>query len=556
MFAARLSRRAHAAESLALRDALTGLPNRSLLDDRLEQALQRSRRTAEAFALMVVDLDGFKEVNDIRGHEAGDQVLQSVARRLESVVRASDTVARIGGDEFVVLSLGTGAEEEAAALVGRLRHALRRPYRVDGGVVEMDASIGWAIFPSDGATPEELLGRADTQMFATKRDSGDDSGIARRGSLDAGIVREFETALEQNEVVVHYQPVIDLGSGAVVGVESLVRRRHPERGLLAPAEFVSHVERTPLIRALTLHVVAESLARCTPLEPARGRLRVSVNVPYRSIDDEALAEGIIGLLASTGFRPGLLTLEVVPSGPGAGAELDRQVLERLTRKGVRLSIDDFGRASSLAAMRVLPLSEAKIDAGFVRGLGRGGADEAIVRNLIGLAHDLGLETVAEGVETRAAWDAVATMGCDRAQGYYLQPPLPAEELASVARASWPAVALAGRLEHDRARRRRRSRPRPRRAAAAAARRAPPRRRRRRLRAPTSPGSGPRARRRAAPRPRRRCRPPPPAQAARSRTRDHTGSTAARSRNDGRKIAQSAIAAPATPFGDGCSIAPR
>ena len=172
VFALRLAARARAAESLALRDTLTGLPNRALLDDRIEQALQRARRTADAFALMVVDLDGFKEVNDIRGHDAGDQVLQSIARRLESVVRGSDTVARVGGDEFVVLSIGTRSEEEAAALVGRLRHALRRPYRVEGGIVEIDASIGWALFPADGATPEELLCRADVQMFATKRDSG------------------------------------------------------------------------------------------------------------------------------------------------------------------------------------------------------------------------------------------------------------------------------------------------------------------------------------------------------------------------------------------------
>jgi len=258
--ALRLANRARAAESLALRDALTGLPNRTLLDDRIDQALQRARRTADAFALMAVDLDGFKEVNDIRGHDAGDQVLESIARRLESVVRASDTVARVGGDEFVVLSLGTRTEDEAAALVGRLRHALRRPYRVDGGIVEIDASIGWALFPADGATPEELLGRADVQMFATKRDASDSSAGARRGSLDAGIVREFETALSQNEVEVHYQPILELGSGAVRGVEALVRRRHPQRGLLAPAEFVPHVERTPLIRALTLHVIADALA--------------------------------------------------------------------------------------------------------------------------------------------------------------------------------------------------------------------------------------------------------------------------------------------------------
>ena len=443
VFALRLVTRAGAAESLALRDTLTGLPNRALLDDRIGQALQRAHRTADAFALMVIDLDGFKEVNDIRGHVAGDQVLQTIARRLESVVRASDTVARVGGDEFVVLSLGTRTEEEAAVLVGRLRHALRRAYRVGGGVVEIDASIGWALFPADGATPEELLERADVQMFATKRDSSHSSAASRRGSLDAGIVREFEMALSRNEVVVHYQPILDLKTGVVRSVEALVRRQHPQRGLLAPAEFVPHVERTPLIRAMTLHVIAEALRDAHRWSRQPGEVGVSVNVPYRTIDDAELADGILGLLATTGVDPGVLTLEIVPSGPGAGAELDRLVLDRLTRNGIRLSLDDFGRASSLAALRILPLAEAKIDAGFVRGLGRGGADEAIVRNLVGLAHELGLETVAEGVETRAAWDALASMGCNYAQGFYVQPALPAERLTEWLEHSWPAVALAG-----------------------------------------------------------------------------------------------------------------
>lgn len=442
VFALRLVARAGAAESLALRDTLTGLPNRALLDDRIDQALQRARRTADAFALMVVDLDGFKEVNDIRGHDAGDRVLQGIARRLESVVRTSDTVARVGGDEFVVLSIGTRTEDEAAILVGRLRQALRRPYRVGDGVIEIDASIGWALFPADGATPEELLGRADVQMFATKRDSSDGSAVSRRGSLDAGIVREFESALRRNEIVVHYQPILDLQTGTVRNIEALVRRLHPQRGLLAPAEFVPHVERTPLIRALTLYVVADALGNADRWERLVGEVGISVNVPYRTIDDAELADGILGLLETTGVRPDLLTLEVVPSGPGAGAELDQLVLERLTRKGIRLSLDDFGRASSLAAMRVLPLAELKIDADFVHGLGCGGADDAIVRNLIHLARDLDLDTVAEGVETRAAWDALVAMGCDRAQGFYVQPALPAVRLAEWLAHSWPAVALA------------------------------------------------------------------------------------------------------------------
>jgi len=437
----RLANRARMAESAALRDALTGLPNRTLLDDRIDQALRRARRTADSFALMAVDLDGFKEVNDIRGHDAGDQVLQSIARRLESVVRTSDTVARIGGDEFVILSLGTRSEDEASALVGRLRHALRRPFTVDGGIVEIDASIGWAIFPADGATPAELLGRADVQMFATKRDTSESSASVRRGSLDAGVVREFEAALAHDELVVHYQPVLDLSSGAVCRVEALVRRQHPARGLIAPAEFVPHVERTPLIRALTLHVISKALNASSGWSGAAGPIGVSVNVPYRTVDDAALAEGILAILQATGANPERLTLEVVPSGPGAGAELDRAVIDRLTRVGIRLSLDDFGRASSLAALRLLPLSEAKIDSSFVRGLTRGGTDEAIVRNLVGLAHEVGLAAVAEGVETRAAWDALAELGCDHAQGFYVQPALPADRLGEWLTQSWPAVAL-------------------------------------------------------------------------------------------------------------------
>ena len=208
-------------------------------------------------------------------------------------------------------------------------------------------------------------------------------------------------------------------------------------------EFVPHVERTPLIRTLTLHVLAEALRDSRAWRPAVGEIGVSVNVPYRTIDDAVLADGILGLLAGSGVRPELLTLEVVPAGPGAGAELDAKVLDRLVRAGIRISLDDFGRASSLAALRTLPLAEAKIDAGFVRGLGDDGVDDAIVRNLLRLASELGLDTVAEGVETRAAWDALAMMGCDRAQGHYAQPALPAAELSRWLTSSWPAISLAG-----------------------------------------------------------------------------------------------------------------
>ena len=429
-----------AAQRAALRDALTGLPNRDLLDDRVGQALARSRRTGEPFALLVVDLDGFKGVNDIRGHETGNVVLRTIARRLESVVRESDTVARVGGDEFVVLSLGTREDEEAAALAGRLRQALRRPYRVDGGIVELDASIGWALFPQDGVTPSDLVARADGQMYATKRDTSEESVVARP-PLDGGVVRDLEHALEQGEIVVHYQPIVELPSGVVRSVEALVRRVRGEN-LVGPAEFVPHVERTPLVRTLTLAVARDALRRLQEWEAQGQVLGASVNIPYRMVDDGELITGLEKLLDKAGIAPERLTLDVVPSGPGAGSELDTTVVRHLRETGIRLSLDDLGRASSVAAIRTLPLHQVKIDSMFLHEAGRGGPADAIVRSLVGLAYGLGLETVAEGVESKLAWEAALHLGCDLAQGYYLGHPMPAKKLTEWLNGTWPIVAVA------------------------------------------------------------------------------------------------------------------
>ena len=433
--------RVRSAQGLALRDPLTGLPNRALLDDRIASALARAQRNAESFALLVVDLDGFKGVNDIRGHEAGNQVLRAISRRLESVVRQSDTVARVGGDEFVVLSLGTTSDEEAAALVGRIRSSLRRPYRVEGGVVELDASIGWAIFPQDGVSPSDLLSRADNQMYATKRDISDESVIPRV-PLDGGIVLDLEDALARDEIVVHYQPIVDINSGAVQGVEALVRRVRPDR-LVAPSEFVPHVERTPLVRRLTLAVASDALQRLAEWETQGLHLHAAVNVPYRMLDDEELVAGIASLLEQSSVHPARLTIEVVPSGPGAGSELDSKIVTRLHDLGVRLSLDDLGRASSVAAIRMIPLDQVKIDSMFLHEVGRGGRADAIVRSLVGLAHGLGLETVAEGIESRLAWEAAANLGCDLGQGYYLGHPMPAEQFVEWITGSWPVVPVPG-----------------------------------------------------------------------------------------------------------------
>ena len=429
-----------AAQRLALRDGLTGLPNRALLDDRIAQALARGRRSGESFALLVVDLDGFKAVNDVRGHEAGNQVLRSIARRLETVVRETDTVARVGGDEFVVLSWGTSEDEEAEALVGRMRQVLKRPHQVEGGLVEIDASIGWALFPQDGLAPDHLLAKADGQMYATKRDSSEESALP--GRPDRGVVKDLQSALERGQVVVHYQPIVDLRSGAVRSVEALVRREHPDR-LITPSEFIPHVEQTPVVRALTLAVAADGLRRLAEWEAVGHSLGVAINVPYRLIDDAELVSGLVDLLESTGVAPERLTLEVVPSGAGAGAEVDRFVVKRLRDLGIRLSLDDLGRASSVAAIRMLPLDEVKIDVMFLHDAGRGGRSDAIVSSFVELAHRLGVETVAEGVESRLAWEAAAQLGCDLAQGFYLGYPMPPKKLAEWLSDTWPIASVVG-----------------------------------------------------------------------------------------------------------------
>jgi len=435
----RLDGRLRLARSQALRDPLTGLPNRALLEDRIEQALRTAQRADEQFTLIIVDLDGFKEVNDVRGHSAGDAVLRSLAKRFEAIVRASDTVARVGGDEFVILSVGTGNDEQAAALVGRMRHALRRPFRVEGTSVEIDGSIGWAVFPTDGATADELLARADGQMYATKRDSSDDTLLLRRG-VDAGVIRDVESALARDELVVVYQPIIDLNTGEARSAEALVRRLLPDRTLLPPADFVPHVERTPLVRELTYLVVSDAIRAMDIWSAAGSDLGVSVNVPYKLVDDPQFVDGLEDLLRAAKVPRHSLTLEIVPAGPGAGSELDEGVLARLADLGVRLSLDDGGRAASFAALRILPLDELKIDASFVHGLGRSETDAALVRGLIEIGHSLGLSVVAEGVETRAAWNALGAWGCDYAQGFYVASPRSAEELVDWLRGRWPAVA--------------------------------------------------------------------------------------------------------------------
>jgi EAL domain-containing protein (putative c-di-GMP-specific phosphodiesterase class I) len=283
------------------------------------------------------------------------------------------------------------------------------------------------------------MARADSQMYATKRDTADDTVYLHRG-IDAGIVRDVELALERNELAVVYQPILNLQSGEPCAAEALVRRILPDHKFLPPADFVPHVERTPLVRELTFVVVSEALASAQVWSDAGHDLGVSVNIPYRLLDDPQFADGLAALLGSSRLSSDRLTLEVVPAGPGAGSELDDEILGRFGQLGVRLSLDDGGRAASFAALRVLPLDELKIDAGFVHGLVKNQTDAALVHGMVEIGHALGLSVVAEGVETREAWTVLADWGCDFAQGFYVAHPRPADELVDWLRGRWPAVA--------------------------------------------------------------------------------------------------------------------
>lgn len=414
------------AEVAALSEPLTGLPNRILLADRLEQALNRSRRSGEPFSLVIADLDDFKHVNDHHGHAVGDAVLCTLARRFEATVRASDTVARVGGDEFVVLSLGARDEHEVAALVGRLRQALREPIEARGATLNVDASIGWAIHPADGETSDELLTRADQQMLAAKRQG---APAGKRGGRRPGraVLRSLEQDLSRGRLLVHYQPVVEVATGRVTRAHALVRGCATARGVLTPVDLAGTVERTPLAPAVALHTVADALRRAQEWRDAGRPLDVSVNVPLRLLEDRTFGDGLAQLLGQTSTPTESVTVELAVGEPGDGAA-DRDALVALGRLGVRIALSDVLRSASVAMLGEVPLDELKVDATFVRGLVRSPADAAIVRGLVEAGRELGFAISAEGVECVETLDELGRIGCDFAQGPYFSPALPPDEL--------------------------------------------------------------------------------------------------------------------------------
>ncbi len=422
-----------ALEHQALHDGLTGLPNRLLLHDRLQQALLIAQREARPLALLLMDLDRFKEVNDTFGHQYGDALLQEVATRLRSRLRESDTVARLGGDEFGIVLPGVNDQAEAGRIASKLLQALAQPYTIEHRTVDIPASIGIALFPEHGSDATTLLRRADVAMYVAKRGSG---GFAmyefKQDEQSLGqlvLVSELREAIEQNQLLLYYMPEVDVKTGNVIGVEALVRWQHPKLGLMPPDRFVPMAEQTGLIRPLTLWVLEAALRQQQIWRRVGINLVLSVNLSTRNLHDPHLPDAVARLIETYGVPRGTLKIEITESSLMADPDRALEILSQLKAMGILIAIDDFGTGySSLAYLKRLRVDEIKIDKSFVFDMTSEDSNAAIVRSTIDLGHNLGLTVVAEGVETKDAMDRLTADVCDYAQGYYLSRPLPADQI--------------------------------------------------------------------------------------------------------------------------------
>jgi diguanylate cyclase (GGDEF)-like protein len=428
--------RRHAAENRhqALHDALTDLPNRTLFHDRIDQALRQARRERLLGAVLLIDLDHFKEVNDTLGHQKGDQLLKEIGLRLRDALRETDTISRLGGDEFGVLLPGLGHSAGAIQTAEKLRAALETDFVIDDLPVHVDASVGIALYPPHGEDVDMLLQHADVAMYEAKRThSGYEIYSVEHDPYNPvrlAMVGELRKALEAGEVVLHYQPKLDLQSGKVIGAEALVRWQHATRGLIPPVEFVPMAERTGLIRPLSRYVLNVAIAQCREWREAGLHLKVSVNLSARNLLDPNLPEDVSRLLIKWEVPAELLELEITESTIMVDPKRAMEVLRRLHMMGIALSIDDFGTGySSLAYLKELPVNELKIDKTFVATMTSNRGDAFIVRSTIDLAHNLRLQVVAEGVEDEATMNELAELGCNVAQGFHLSRPLPAPEFS-------------------------------------------------------------------------------------------------------------------------------
>jgi diguanylate cyclase (GGDEF)-like protein/PAS domain S-box-containing protein len=419
----------------ALHDALTDLPNRTLFQDRAAQALRLAKRSGSRFAVMLIDLDRFKEVNDTLGHASGDMLLCEVAGRLRRALRDSDTVARLGGDEFGLVAPQLSDDFSARMLADKLREEISQPVLVGGLTIEVEASVGIAIYPDHGEDVETLIRHADVSMYVSKDTHtpvvyAADYDHNSRARL--ALIGELRRAITNGELVVHYQPQARAGTGDVHMVEALVRWQHPEHGLLGPDQFIPLAEQTGLIRKLTLHVLDTALGQCRVWNSEGRSLGVAVNITGRELVDLRFPDEVRKLLSKWSIQPGQLELEITESTIMSDPPSARAVIARLSELGVSLAIDDFGSGhSSLGYLTQLPISVLKIDKSFVLKMAENPSDAAIVRAAIDLGHNLSLEVIAEGVETEDLRRRLEALGCDMLQGYCVGRPQPAADLESI-----------------------------------------------------------------------------------------------------------------------------
>ena len=426
----------------AYHDALTDLPNRILFHDRLSLAILHAHRRKQILAVMFIDLDHFKNVNDTLGHTAGDEVLVAVAERLKSCLREEDTVARVGGDEFLVLLSGITRDSDVGAMARKLLKILAEPFTLKKRELFLSASIGVGLYPNDGTDAETLVANVDTAMYRAKEAGRNNfqfftphmqEASQERAHLESGLRR----ALPRDEFTLHYQPILEMSSRRVLGVEALVRWNHPERGLLGPKEFIGLAEDVGLIVTLGEWILRRACQEAIRLRAgAFPDLRVAVNLSPRQFQDKDLVWIVQRVLAETGLPPACLDLEITESIAMQNLSLTGEVLGELARMGIRISMDDFGTGhSSLNYLKHFPIHRLKIDRSFVAGMTRDDRDRSIVAAIISMAHNPSLRVTAEGVEAPAQAEMLAALGCDDVQGFLFAPPLPEplleERLAAV-----------------------------------------------------------------------------------------------------------------------------
>ena len=430
-------------------DLLTGLPNRALLIERLQQQLLRQPRTGESVAVLVMDLTDFKAVNDSLGHDVGDNLLRQVGPRLTASLRAADTIARLGGDEFAILLPGTD-ETGAARVAQKMLAALEQAFPLEGEALDIGASVGVAVAPAHATQADQLLSRADVAMYAAK---GSLSGLAvfsaeheRDSAGRLALMSDLRRAVDEGELVLYYQPQIDLRTGGITSVEALVRWMHPKRGLVGPDEFIPLAERTGLIKRLTRTVLTEAIRQARAWELAGLRVPIAVNLSMRNIHDPQLPQTIAQLLQRWDARPDLLRLEMTETVLAADPERALQTMDSLRAMGVHIALDDFGIGySSLAYLNRLPLDEIKIDRSFVIGMIDDESSATIVRATVELGHGLGYAVVAEGVENTETRQRLSALGCDAIQGFLVARPMPADQTAEwIGKATLPTVVTAAR----------------------------------------------------------------------------------------------------------------